>query len=86
MGNAAAEYQGLENASDNAWNDENEIAIGGVKYRRMKKGDATDVRETDSQWRYYQWEDDASWHYFRYEPIKWRVLQVNGDRCLLWIC
>lgn len=49
----------------------------------MKKEHVTDVRETDSQWRYYQWNDDTSWHYFRYEPIKWRVLQVNGEKIFL---
>lgn len=26
---------------------------------------------------------DSLWHFFQYEPIKWRVLQVDGDKMLL---
>lgn len=35
--NVAAEYQALENASENAWNDENEIAIGGSQVQADEK-------------------------------------------------
>ena len=42
----------------------NEVTIDGVKYRRMKKGDAT--YSVDYEDEYYQWSDTTSWHYFRY--------------------
>lgn len=47
---------------------------GGVRYRRITKSDAT-----------YSgyWSGDgyglASYRYFRYDPIKWRVLEVSGS-------
>ena len=71
-------YAALRNAS--GWDTNNDITLNGVKYRRIKKGDAT---YTGSGSGYYQWADSASWHYFRYEPIKWRVLSTNGNQALL---
>jgi len=53
---------------------------GAVKVRRIKKGDAT-YSTTDTE--YYQWPDSTSYHYFLYEPIKWRVLSVDGNNALL---
>ena len=72
-------YAALRNAF--GWDTNNDIALNGVKYRRIKKGDATSSTSGDS--RYYQWADSASWHYFRYEPIKWRVLSTDGNQALL---
>ncbi|MEI3595666.1 MAG: hypothetical protein V8Q58_09275 [Anaerobutyricum hallii] len=29
---------------------------------------------------HYDWKEDYdTYHYFKYEPIKWRVLNVNND-------
>lgn len=53
-------YAALQNAS--GWDTKNDITLNGVKYRRMKKGDATSSTSGDS--RYYQWADSTSWHYF----------------------
>ena len=50
--------------------------VGSTKYRRIKKGDATYATSGDST--QYNWKDEDAYHYFRYEPIKWRVLNVNG--------
>lgn len=72
------EYTTLQNAT--GWSN-NEVTIDGVKYRRMKKGDAT--YSVDEEDEYYQWPDTTSWHYFRYEKIKWRVLDVSGGKALL---
>ena len=71
-------YAALRSAS--GWDAKNDITLNGVKYRRMKKGDAT---YTSSGSGCYQWADSASWHYFRYEPIKWRVLSTDGNQALL---
>ena len=54
--------------------------VGSAKYRRIKKGDATYV--TSGYDNYYEWGDDTV-RYFRYEPIKWRVLNVNGTDAFL---
>lgn len=75
-------YKALQSASE--WDSNNDITMNGVKYRRMKKGDATyshkiSVHERNE----YNWKDDTTYHYFKYEPIKWRVLHTDGNQALL---
>ncbi len=53
----------------------------GTKYRRIKKSDATNSAGLDKY--IYKWSDATSYHYFKYEPIKWRVLNVNEGKALL---
>ena len=65
--------------------------VNGVKYARMKQANATanaigngalrGLTYTDEA--FYQWEDNRTYHYFKYEPVKWRVLEVSGDSLLL---
>lgn len=31
----------------------------------------------------YRWNDEDTYHYFRYDKIKWRVLEVNGNTAFL---
>ena len=70
-------YNTLKNVT--GWDSNNDIKIGKTKYRRLKGEDATiapgfaqDVGE------YYDWDKEyTTYHYFKYEPIKWRVLNVN---------
>ena len=69
-------YKSLQSAS--GWTG-NELSIDGTKYRRLKRADATYA--TSGNDGYYDW--DSSYHYFRYEKIKWRVLDVSGDKVLL---
>ena len=59
------------------WDSNGDITFNGSKYRRMKKSDATYGTSEDNA--YYNWKDATSYHYFKYEPIKWRVLDVNGS-------
>lgn len=63
-----------------------DAAVDGVKYRCLSKTDAVDVEsEYDDYYERdgdYEWDDDTV-RYFRYEPIKWRVLNVNGNDALL---
>ncbi|MCU6756083.1 N-acetylmuramoyl-L-alanine amidase LytC precursor [uncultured Eubacterium sp.] len=74
--------------SENIWNSivnasydgNGDAKVGSTKYRRIKKGDATYATYGDSN--YYKWGDDTV-RYFRYEPIKWRVLNVNGTDAFL---
>lgn len=69
-------YQALQSAIE--WDDNGDITLNGSKYRRMKKSDATDSTNSGSPW-FYGWSDSTTYHYFKYEPIKWRVLNVNGN-------
>ena len=70
----------MERLEEADWQ-ENETVLDGVKYRRMQAGDAVSAAADREQ--HYRWHDEESWHYFRYEPIKWRVLELNGDEALL---
>ena len=66
-------YKQLEQAE---WTD-NETEINGTKYRRMT---ALDAVAWASGWpQRYDWEDENTWHYFRYDPVRWRIIEVNGD-------
>ena len=75
-------YNTLKNAK--GWDGNNDIVINGNKYRRLKGEDAT-YYNTNSSMFDYNWNNDySSYHYFKYEPIKWRVLEVcNGQALLL---
>ncbi|MDO4806479.1 MAG: DUF6273 domain-containing protein, partial [Coriobacteriales bacterium] len=59
------------------WDESDDATVGGERYRRISKSDAT-----YSGW----WSDDgygsAAYRYFRYEPVKWRVLEVYGATAL----
>ena len=56
-----------------------ETTVDGIKYRRLSKYDAL-YAGSDSN--YYNWGSDTV-RYFRYEPIKWRVLQIDGKDAFL---
>lgn len=72
-------YSTLQSAG--GWDSKNEITVNGNRYRRMKKGDATYATSGDRG--YYFWPNSTTWHYFKYEPIKWRVLKINGNQAFL---
>lgn len=73
-------YNTLKNAT--GWDSNNDIKIGNTKYRRLKGKDATYSTSFSSS--YYNWNYNyTTYHYFKYEPIKWRVLSVDGNDVLL---
>lgn len=73
-------YNALKNAT--GWDSNNDITIGGTKYRRLKGEDATYATSDESD--QYNWNGNyKTYHYFKYEPIKWRVLNRNGNDALL---
>jgi len=74
-------YSALQSAS--GWDDNNDITLNGVKYRRMKQEDATYNAGSSGLSTYYQWDYNMGYHYFKYEPIKWRVLRTDGKQALL---
>lgn len=74
-------YNTLKNAT--GWDENNDITIGGTKYRRLKGEDATHATSSNSPYN-YDWNDNyKTYHYFKYEPIKWRVLNRSGNDALL---
>lgn len=75
----ASIYNLLENSSN--WDSNEDIKINGKKYHRIMKCNATFGTSGSNQ--YYNWSDTTSYHYFRYEPIKWRVLNVSNKETLL---
>lgn len=73
-------YDALKNATD--WDENNDITIGGIKYRRLRGQDAT--YKTSNTKFHYNWNVDyQTYHYFKYQMIKWRVLNRNGNDALL---
>ncbi len=70
-------YENLKNAS---WVDD-ETVLSGVRYRRLKADEASGAGLSRPQ--HYQWGDADTWHYFQYEPIRWRVLEVEDDSAML---
>lgn len=82
---SAEEFAALQNADYDANGD---TEIDGVKYHRLKGEDATYCYYSPDWalvWGYYDWNNDyKTYHYFRYEPIKWRVLDINEDEALLF--
>lgn len=73
-------YQKLKSAIN--WDKQGDVELGGEKYRRIKKEDATYVAG-DNYAGFYHWRGEAKYHYFKYQPIKWRVLSVDGSEAFL---
>ncbi|MEY8431181.1 DUF6273 domain-containing protein [Lachnospiraceae bacterium 48-42] len=74
-------YNKLKNAPESQWNAINDITIDGEKYRRLERSEAHGG--VNSGYGYYNWSENEPYHYFKYEPIKWRVLRVDGNRAFL---
>ncbi len=69
-------YSALE--AETSWDDNGDAIVDGNKYRRIKRSDAVYVGPDGSEC-YYQWADEDTYHYFKYEPIRWRVLDIDSD-------
>lgn len=63
-----------------AYDESGDAVVDGIKYRRLRTVDINDVEDGDSN---CIGEDKDTVQYFRYEPIKWRILNVNGNDALL---
>ena len=73
-------YNALKN--ETGWDENNDITIGRTKYRRLKGEDATYYSSNEEG--QYNWNGSyKTYHYFKYEPIKWRVLNRNGNDAFL---
>ena len=70
-------YSTLETAD---WQDD-QVSVEGGEYVRINAEDAVTASLDREQ--HYRWEDLEEWHYFLKEPVRWRVLSVEGDQALL---
>lgn len=68
-------YQILQSSKD--WKSDDTLTIDNTKYKRIKKEDATSTGSS------YNWSNDGTYHYFKFEPIKWRVMDVTDHLAYL---
>lgn len=62
------------------WQD-NRTEIGGVRYLRVSRGDTAGGSTESAQ--HYRWGEDTEWHYFRFDPIRWRIIGLEGSAACL---
>jgi len=62
------------------WQD-NRTEIGGVRYLRVNRGDTASGGAESAQ--HYRWGGESEWHYFRFDPIRWRVIGLEGSAACL---
>ena len=72
-----AEFAKMESAK---WDANGDATVNGVKYRRLFKSEATNTTWGAGM---DYWPEGTTCRYFKYEPIKWRVLEVNGTQALV---
>lgn len=68
-----------------SYDNNGDAVVDGVKYRRINKSDAKFISDTN-EGGMYDWSsggDSRGYHYFKYEPIKWRILSINGEEAFL---
>ena len=74
---------------DASYDRNGDAIVGNDKYRRITAEDAEYSwimdKDDDEFYKddYYNWQNLGEFHYFKYEPIKWRVLNVNGNDAFL---
>lgn len=63
------------------WQD-NRTEIDGIRYLRENRRDTASGSTERAQ--HYRWDGDSEWHYFRFDPIRWRIIGLEGNAaCLL---
>ena len=69
--------------TDAEYDENGDAVVGSMKIRRMKKTDANYSSKELAEG-FYDWNSlNGGYVYFKYEPMKWRVLQNEGDTLLL---
>ena len=76
-------YTALQNATN--WDTNGDITLDGEKYRRIRKKDSLYDSDglNNSYYTFYKWSGKSTYHYFKYQPIKWRILSIDGSKALL---
>ena len=62
------------------WQD-NRTEIGGVRYLRVCRWDTASGGAESAQ--HYRWGGEDEWHYFRFDPIRWRIIGLEGSAACL---
>ncbi len=70
-------YEELVNAK---WSDDL-TQIEGTRYLRISCEDA--VTSAADSVQHYRWDENIKWHYFRFDPIRWRVIGLDGNAACL---
>lgn len=70
-------YQKLADAD---WQD-NETQVDGVRYLRLNRENA--VSSAADRAGHYRWDENVEWHYFRFDPIRWRIIGLEGGKACL---
>ncbi len=65
--------------TDASW-EENETEVDGTRYLRLSRRDV--VSSASDRAGHYRWGSEE-YHYFRFDPIRWRILSLEGDRALV---
>ncbi len=71
-------YSSLQSAQ---WDSNGDTEIGGSRYHRITRSDTYNTYASDG---YYSWANDSEYHYFKYEPLKWRILQISDTDAFLF--
>jgi len=58
-----------------------ETTLDGTRYRRINASGAVNWATNRAQ--HYRWADASIYHYFAYVPIRWRILNITGNKALL---
>ena len=70
-----------EKLAGSDWNG-NETEIDGIRYLRLNRENA--VNSASDRAGHYRWAEGIEWHYFRFDPIRWRIIDLEGgNACLM---
>ena len=72
-------YDALEMSTD--WDEHNETLLNGIKYRRITIDDRVTLMNDHNG--HDHWSPQTTYRYFQYQPIKWRILEINNNEALL---
>lgn len=70
----------LKQLQNSRW-EEDRTMIDGVRYGRIQAHQA--VTSSKNGRHHFRWKDPTEVHYFRYDPIKWRVLDIQDGKLTL---
>lgn len=59
----------------------NETELSGVRYLRLNRENT--VNSAADRAGHYRWDAGTEWHYFRFDPIRWRVIGLEGSSACL---
>ena len=58
-----------------------DLDLDGERYRRISRDDTISWAAERPQ--HYRWSEETEFRYFAYRPIRWRIIEANGDNLTL---